>query len=346
MRTGLIVLWMLLCSITSAAAQVSIGIGLPGLSIGFNQPVYPQLVPVPGYPVYYAPQVNSNYFFYDGMYWLYQRDNWYVSSWYNGPWQLVGPEAVPLFVLRVPVRYYRRPPAYFHGWASNAPPHWGEHWGNAWEQGRSGWDTWNRSSVPPPAPLPVYQRQYSGNRYPAVEQQQALQSENYRYQSHEAVMPMQTPVRQTQSAPPSLPQGSYQERNAPQRAHGTLPPQKTGGDVHTSVPMKAPPQQRTPAAQVQKQQPQQAAAQQQRRAPEAQAQGKESRQARRGPAQEPKAQREKQQPQQAAAPHEPKAPRSQGEGKAPQVKSPAQEPKQTEGKSREQDEQRVAERHN
>ena len=136
MRNGLIVLWMLLCSITSAAAQVSIGIGLPGVSIGINLPVYPQLVRVPGYPVYYAPQLNSNYFFYDGMYWVYQEDNWYASSWYNGPWGLVAPEVVPLFVLRIPVRYYRQPPVYFRGWRSDAPPRWGEHWGNAWEQQR------------------------------------------------------------------------------------------------------------------------------------------------------------------------------------------------------------------
>ncbi len=73
MRDLLIVLWLLLCSITSATAQVSIGIGFPGVSIGINLPVYPQLVPVPGYPVYYAPQLNSNYFFYDGMYWVYQQ---------------------------------------------------------------------------------------------------------------------------------------------------------------------------------------------------------------------------------------------------------------------------------
>jgi hypothetical protein len=34
------------------------------------------------------------------MYWAYERDNWYASSWYNGPWGLVGPEVVPVFVLR------------------------------------------------------------------------------------------------------------------------------------------------------------------------------------------------------------------------------------------------------
>jgi len=58
MRNGLIVLWMLLCSVTSAAAQVSVGVGFPGVNIGIDLPVYPRLVAVPGYPVYYAPQVN------------------------------------------------------------------------------------------------------------------------------------------------------------------------------------------------------------------------------------------------------------------------------------------------
>ena len=91
MRALLVVALMLFGVVTSTQAQVSVGIGLPGVSIGINLPVYPQLVRVPGYPVYYAPQMNSNYFFYDGLYWVYQGDNWYASSWYNGPWGLVGP---------------------------------------------------------------------------------------------------------------------------------------------------------------------------------------------------------------------------------------------------------------
>jgi hypothetical protein len=180
-------------------------------------------VPVPGYPVYYAPQVNTNYFFYDGMYWVYQGDNWYASSWYNGPWGVVAPEAVPLFVLRVPVRYYRRPPAYFRGWQSDAPPRWGDHWGNSWEQSHRGWDNWNRSAAPVRAPLPVYQRQYSGNRYPAVEQQQSYQSRNYQYQPHEAVVQQHYQAQHVQSAPASPPQSG---RSAPQAAtqqHNTRP---------------------------------------------------------------------------------------------------------------------------
>ncbi len=155
MRRLLVMLCLLVGSVVSAQAQVSI-------SIGINIPSYPTLVAVPGYPVYYAPKGDVNLFFYDGMYWAYQRDSWYASSWYNGPWGLVGPEAVPAFVLRIPVRYYRHPPAAWAGWQRDAPPRWGERWGQDWEQHRKGWDQWDRHTTQARAPLPVYQRQYSG----------------------------------------------------------------------------------------------------------------------------------------------------------------------------------------
>jgi hypothetical protein len=287
MRYGLIVLWMLFWSATSAIAQVSIGIGLPGVSIGINLPLFPELVRVPGYPVYYAPRLDSNFFFYDGMYWVYQSDNWYASSWYNGPWGLVAPEFVPLYVLRVPVRYYRQPPAYFRGWRSDAPPRWGEHWGKGWEQHRSGWDRWNRRSAPAPAPLPVYQRQYSGDRYPHVEQQQALHSHNYRYQPRDAVVRKHYQEQAVQRAPaPSQrgQQGARQERSPRQQdiqrsnpppplqqggpaVPRSQPPQKGGENVQRSAPTQAPPQQRGPAVQDQRQPPQQGAAQREQQTP-------------------------------------------------------------------------------
>jgi len=181
-RNVLFVLLILLCSVSSVSAQVSIGIGLPNVSIGINIPLFPELVPVPGYPVYYAPRLQANYFFYDGMYWVYQNDNWYASSWYNGPWGFVEPEFVPLFILRVPVSYYRLPPVYFSGWHRNAPPRWGEHWGRSWEQRRHGWDQWKRGSVPARAPLPAYQRRYTRDKYPSPQRQRELRSRNYRYE--------------------------------------------------------------------------------------------------------------------------------------------------------------------
>jgi hypothetical protein len=80
MRYTLIVLLVLLCSVSSAVAQVSVGIGLLSVSIGINIPSFPALAVVPGYPVYYAPRLDANLFFYDGVYWVYQQDNWYAST--------------------------------------------------------------------------------------------------------------------------------------------------------------------------------------------------------------------------------------------------------------------------
>ena len=228
LRNGLMVLGLVIGSVTSATAQVSVGVWLPGVSIGINLPVYPQLVAVPGYPVYYAPQMNSNYFFYDGMYWVYQSDNWYASSWYNGPWGRIGPEAVPVYLLRVPVRYYRAPPPYFRGWQADRPPRWDQHWGNEWNQRRSGWDQWDHRSAPQRAPLPTYQRQYSGNKYPQhVEQQAALQGQKYQYQPRDAEVRQhyESQRQQAQGAPggrradrPRTPATGQQRRAAPAAA--------------------------------------------------------------------------------------------------------------------------------
>lgn len=263
---------MLVCSIpsTSAAVQVGIGIGLPNVSIGINLPAYPELVAVPGYPVYYAPRLRANFFFYDGLYWVYQDGNWYESSWYNGPWWIVEPEFIPVFILRVPVRYYRHPPVYFSGWQANRPPRWGDHWGHDWEQRRSGWDRWDRRSAPAPAPLPTYQRRYSGDRYPQqMEQQQALQQRNYRYQPRDPVVRQQYQERQqsheqrVQKAPaqqenfqqdrPRAPEdrGSMQQdRRTEQRMQS---PQRDGGEAQR--PMPPPQQQGRPEVQDRRQQP-------------------------------------------------------------------------------------------
>ena len=115
MRRLLLALPLLLLQVPSAQAQISV-------SIGINLPVYPQLQRVPGYPVYYAPQAPGNFFFYDGLYWVFEDDGWYFSSWYNGPWRFIGPEYVPVYLLRVPVRYYQQPPSYFRAWRADAAP--------------------------------------------------------------------------------------------------------------------------------------------------------------------------------------------------------------------------------
>lgn len=307
-RYGVVVLWLLLCcSVTSVSAQVSIGIRLPNVSIGINFPLYPELVPVPGYPVYYAPRLDANYFFYDGLYWVYLDDYWYASYWYNGPWWLVEPVVVPVFILRIPVRYYRHPPAYFRGWRPDAPPRWGQHWGRGWEQDRRGWDKWKRGSAPPRAPLPVYQREYSGDRYPhQVEQQQMLHGRHYRYQPRDKAVRQHFQPQVEQRAP--APARREREEEPRMRGPGQqdiqrpAPLQQGGPDgPRAQPPRQAPPQQREPAFREQREQrgptfqeqrPQPGALEREQREPRPQGQEQRSQERRRS--QEPRGKEQEQ----------------------------------------------------
>jgi hypothetical protein len=231
--------------VTPAVAEVSI-------SIGINIPVYPELVVVPDYPVYYARGLDVNLFYFDGLYWVYQGDNWYASSWYNGPWVRYAPAVVPVFILRIPVSYYRYPPASWAGWSPSAPPRWGQHWGREWEQRRSGWDQWDRRTRVVPAPLPVYQRQYSGDRYPRAEQQHALHNQNYRHQPQDPVVRQHY---QQQAQPPaaerrrsSLPPPSKDAPSAPRsqpegvQKPAPAPPQQGGLEPNRNPRVQQPPQ--------------------------------------------------------------------------------------------------------
>ena len=187
MRQLLIALPLLLLQVPAAQAQVAVNIGI-------NFPAYPQMVLVPDYPVYYAPEAPGNYFFYDGFYWVFEDDVWYYSSWYNGPWYAVAPEYVPAELLRVPVRYYRRPPVYFSYWRVDSAPRWGDHWGPGWSQRRYGWDQWDRRQMPRPAPLPEYQRRFPQSRYPQPGQQDLIRDDNYRYQPRNPAVRGQFPL--------------------------------------------------------------------------------------------------------------------------------------------------------
>ncbi|MFN7724426.1 MAG: hypothetical protein ACK5QH_05090 [Rubrivivax sp.] len=216
--TTLLCLPALLTVAPAARAQVTLELGLsrPGVHIGLVLARQPTLQRIPGYPVYYAPEAEGNYFYYDGVYWVLQDEDWYASTWYNGPWHAVGRLDVPLFLLRVPVRYYRRPPVFFRTWRADEAPRWGEHWGPGWLQGRERWNTWDRRRTPPPAPLPHYQRPYTDGRYPAdpSEQQRIRAAEDRRSPADPVVRqhfqdPTRVPIPQAvvplRPAPPAAP---------------------------------------------------------------------------------------------------------------------------------------------
>ncbi len=249
LRSLLLVLPLLLGQAPAAQAQVSVGIGIevPGVSIGINLPTFPDLQRVPGYPVYYAPDAAGNYFYYDGLYWVLQGDDWYVSSWYNGPWRRVMPLYVPAYVLRVPVYYYRQPPPYFRHWRADAPPRWDQHWGPEWQQRRPGWNHWDRRAAPLPAPLPTYQRRYPQSRYPQERaRQQEIRAENFGYLPREPVsrlayqLPDRSPPRQE-----GRPVQRSEPRPAPARASQASPPPQPRPQPDSRQP---PTQQDRPAA--------------------------------------------------------------------------------------------------
>ena len=246
LRTLLLALPLLLGQAPAVQAQVSVGIGIevPGVSIGINLPTFPDLQRVPGYPVYYAPHAPGNYFYYDGLYWVFQGNDWYASSWYNGPWQRVMPLYMPVYVLRVPVHYYRQPPPYFRHWRADAPPRWNQHWGREWQQYRPGWDHWDRHAAPPPAPLPTYQHRYPQSRYPQERaEQQAIRATSFDYEPREPVsrQAYQLPDR----SPPHLRGSGHraEPRPAPAHASPALPPPQ---------PRPRPDSQQPPAPQVRK----------------------------------------------------------------------------------------------
>src|ERR1700733_16260612 len=63
-RTATFSVGVLCCGVFSAApAEISIDVGLPSAAIGLHVQQYPNLVPVPRYPVYYAADLNSNLYF-------------------------------------------------------------------------------------------------------------------------------------------------------------------------------------------------------------------------------------------------------------------------------------------
>jgi hypothetical protein len=231
----------LFAGVVPAQAAISIGI-----NIGVNMPLYPRLVLIPGYPVYYDPAADANYFFYDGLYWVLNDDRWYSSTWYDGPWDEIDEYDVPVYLLRVPVRYYVRPPVYFQGWRRDAPPRWDEHWGPQWHERRHDWDRWNRQAVPRPAPLPAYQRNYSGGHYPrAPQQQNVIRGEHYRYTPHE-----QTTRRvQQEIVQPGARQGRGQAHDAQRREPDRIdsaPQIQPGHESDRRPPMRpeTPPQDR------------------------------------------------------------------------------------------------------
>jgi hypothetical protein len=90
---------------------------------------------------------------------------------------------------------------YFGGWRADAPPRWGEHWGDDWSHRRGGWDRRERDDRMRAAPLPDYQRQYDGARYPNRDAQRPLQERNFHFRPQDVAPGRAAPELSRRVAP-------------------------------------------------------------------------------------------------------------------------------------------------
>ena len=226
MKRYLIALVIALAGAGAACTSVGGGVAArePGVRVGINVSTSPRLSRIPGYPVYYAPGVRWNYFVYEDRYWVFEADNWYSSSGYNGPWDFVDPFYVPYYVLRVPVGYYARPPSYFRGWRNDAPPRWDERWGRDWSARRSDWNQGDPRSAPAPAaPPPSSARRNAGEREPTSPGlRRSNQPENSRGEQRDPSAERQRSQRGDASRPRAEPQPDTRGRQ-PSRAERAPP---------------------------------------------------------------------------------------------------------------------------
>ena len=224
---ALLVLLGLLFSATPASAQVSVGIGLPGVSIGINLPVVPGARPGAGLPgLLRSADWTRTFSSTTACTGCTRGITGTRAPGTTGPGGSWARRSCRCSSCEFPCATTGLRLRTFADGGADAPPRWGEHWGHEWEQRRSGWDRWNRGSVPAPAPLPVYQRQYSGDRYPRVEQQQALQRQKYRYQPQDPVVRQVQQERRSRSRATA---GSRTTRltratSAPARRLSRIPP--------------------------------------------------------------------------------------------------------------------------
>jgi len=139
---------------TAGTSHAGMSVDL-GIHLGAPAP----LEPIPASPVSYASSVNANLFAYDGLFYVFMGNGWYVGVGQNGPWSELPPEYVPRPILAVPVRYYHVPPREWAYWRREAPPRWAPAWGRRWEERRHG--------PPPPEHHAYYRDDHRGDHHVA-----------------------------------------------------------------------------------------------------------------------------------------------------------------------------------
>jgi hypothetical protein len=122
-------LCLVLAAPAAAELNINVGIGIPAPVIAI--PVGPAMVVIPGTPVYYAPGLDVDIFFYQGYWWTPYQGYWFRSHAYNGPWTAMH---------RPPSAFMNLPPNYHQMVVREKPIPYGQfkrHW-REWQRPRGG----------------------------------------------------------------------------------------------------------------------------------------------------------------------------------------------------------------
>jgi hypothetical protein len=106
---------------TAEGGDVNVNIGVPPVAAVVVAPppvmvARPQVVLVPGTPVFTAPNVEFNVFLFGGKYYSHHNDVWYVTPRPGAKWERVAVATVPVEVRGVPVKYYKVKPKHAKAW--------------------------------------------------------------------------------------------------------------------------------------------------------------------------------------------------------------------------------------
>ncbi|MBI4849703.1 MAG: hypothetical protein HY808_14230 [Nitrospirae bacterium] len=124
-------LWLIHSLSADAEVNVNINIGPPPV---FAIPAPPEVIVIPGTYVYFVPDIDVDIIFYHGYWYRPHRDHWYRAGSYNGPWDYIVRERMPVVILNLPPDFRHKPPRH-----SRIPyGHLKKNW-SGWEKERH-WD--------------------------------------------------------------------------------------------------------------------------------------------------------------------------------------------------------------
>lgn len=104
--TGVLLPFGFVKEVSAGGPSIDIHIPLPHLPPPpriFIKP--PEIIVIPGSPVFVAPHPDVDIFFYDDYWWSPRGDRWYRSREYNGPWREMDHRYIPDYVRGAPRDY-------------------------------------------------------------------------------------------------------------------------------------------------------------------------------------------------------------------------------------------------